>query len=424
MSLGLVRKVVDGGRTVSRQRNVDGGGGVVDQKVLVGVDVGKDAHYGQVITADGVMRFDRPVANNEAAIRGLLADAAGFGSPVVVIDQPASIARLLLAVCWELEVPVAYVTGLQMRRAADLYSGQAKTDPRDAWVLADFARRHYDQLAWLDITDELIAELRILNGRDVDLAHDTNRVSNRLRDALVSVSPGLERAVGDRLHQPGVRDLLSKYPTPTMLRSAGTARIRRVIARRSPRVADKVTDTVTAVLDTQTVVLAGEGRWGQVIADLAADLDRLHQQRKTLETQIQEVFEKHPLGKVLVSLCGFGARTGARTLAEIGDPHRFANGGRLAAYAGFTPVDRQSGTSIRGTSRNRGGNHRLKDAMFIAAFVASQHDPWAKAYYQKKRAEGKQHNAAIVCLARRRCDLILAMLKTATPYNPKTAKAA
>ena len=56
--------------------------------------------------------------------------------------------------------------------------------------------------------------------------------------------------------------------------------------------------------------------------------------------------------------------------------------------------------------------------MFLAAFVAAQHDSAARAYYQRKRVEGKDHNAAIICLARRRCDLILAMLKHAKPYGP------
>ena len=55
--------------------------------------------------------------------------------------------------------------------------------------------------------------------------------------------------------------------------------------------------------------------------------------------------------------------------------------------------------------------------MFIAAFVATQFDPDAKAYYQRKRDEGKRHNAAVIRVARRRCDLILAMLKTETPYD-------
>ena len=56
--------------------------------------------------------------------------------------------------------------------------------------------------------------------------------------------------------------------------------------------------------------------------------------------------------------------------------------------------------------------------MFLAAFVATQHDPNAKAYYQRKRTEGKKHNAAVICVARRRCDLILAMLTKQTAYDP------
>lgn len=55
--------------------------------------------------------------------------------------------------------------------------------------------------------------------------------------------------------------------------------------------------------------------------------------------------------------------------------------------------------------------------MFQAAFTASQHDPAARAYYQKKRAEGKKHNQAITALARKRCNIVLAILKTQTPYH-------
>ena len=180
-------------------------------------------------------------------------------------------------------VAVAYVTGLAMRRAADLYAGHAKTDLGDAFVLADYARRNADRLTWLDVSDELLVELSILNGRDVDLAHDANRCSNRLRDALASVSPALERAIGDRLVQAGIRDLLSRYPTPSTLRRAGRSRVAKLIARRSPRIASKVTETIFEALDSQTVTLPAEQRWGQVISDLAADLDRIHHQRAEFE---------------------------------------------------------------------------------------------------------------------------------------------
>src|SRR5687768_12834790 len=157
--------------------------------VFVGVDMAKGDHYAQAITVDGTELFDRPVANDEAAIIRLIDDASGHGRIALVIDQPASGAQLLLGIARARGVPVAYVTGLQMRRAADLYAGAAKTDPRDAWVLADYARRNIDRLAWLDVTDELLTALRVLNGRDVDLATDANRISNRCRDALVAVSP-------------------------------------------------------------------------------------------------------------------------------------------------------------------------------------------------------------------------------------------
>jgi len=177
-------------------------------EVFVGVDMAKDEHYAQAFTTGGVELFDRPVANDEAVIEALLDSAAEHGSVAVVIDMTASGAQLLLTVAQRRAVPVAYVTGLAMRRAADLYAGSAKTDPRDAWVLADFARRNADRLTWLEVSDELLVRLRILNGRDTDLATDSNRAINRCRDAMVAVSPALERAVGHRLGQAGVRDAL------------------------------------------------------------------------------------------------------------------------------------------------------------------------------------------------------------------------
>ena len=310
----------------------------------------KETHYAQAISTTGEELFHRPVTNDETAIVKIMTDAQTRGRVVLEIDMPSSPAQLLLAVARHHDVPVAYVTGLQMRRAAELYSCSAKTDPPDAWVLADFARRHSDRLAWLQVDDDLLAKLRILKGRDVDLADDANRVINRCRDALTSISPVLERAIGSRLGHAGIRDVLGKYPTPTLLRRAGPTKIRAAIAKRSPRLADKVTADISAALAAQTVVLPGETTWGEIISGLAADIERISTHRVDLAAQIEETFLAHPLGKVLVTMCGFGPRTGARTLAEIGDPARFADGGRLAAYAGLAPVDRRSGKSINNSS--------------------------------------------------------------------------
>lgn len=387
-------------------------------RVFVGVDMAKGEHFAQAITTEGVELFSRAVRNDQAALEKMLTDATAVGPVAVVIDMTSAGAQLLLGVMAQHQVPVAYVSGLVMRRAADLYAGAAKTDPRDAWVLADYARRNPDRLQWTEISDELLVRLRVLNGHDTDLAGDANRTINRCRDALMALSPALERVLGQRLTQPGVRDLLTKWSTPTTLATAGRTKIRNAIRKRSPRLATTLTTKIMAALEAQTVTLPAETTWGEVITNLITDLERTQTRRRQLTAKIEEAFLDHPLGQVLNTLPGFGPRTGARTLAEIGNPYRFKNGSRLAAYAGLAPVNHRSGRSINRTSQHRGGNHRLKNAMFLAAFVASQHDPTAKAYYQRKRTEGKHHNAAVICVARRRCDLILAMLKNQTPYNP------
>jgi transposase len=389
--------------------------------VWVGLDVGKEEHYAEVLDDDGERLFARSVVNDEAALVALLARAGGHGTPGLVIDQPGSIAQLALAVARAAQVPVAYVPGLVMRRAADLYPGEAKTDKRDAYIIADTGRTRRRQVHWLDAgSDDLLDQLRVLNGFDVDLAADQTRVANRLRDALTSVSPALERALGSRLGLAGVRDLLAKHPTLSTLRAAGRGRIARAVKTRSPRSADKIADAVTAALDAQSLGVPAEATIGRVIAELAVELDRIVGRRDRLATEIEEVFTAHPFGRLLQTLPGIGPRTGARILAEIGDGSRFATGDRLASYAGLAPVTRQSGKCLNGETKSRRGNHRLKNAMFLAAF-ASLRSPDSKAFYDRKRAEGKRHNAAIVCLARRRCNVILAMLRTGEAYRASTA---
>ena len=376
----------------------------VGVEVFVGVDIAKGDHYACAVTLTGEEVLARSVRNDETAIRCLVDDAKVYGKVVLVIDTTSSAASLLMETAAAIQVPVAYVTGLAMRRAADLYAGAAKTDPDNYLKPPPY-------------TDNLTGS-RILNGRDTDLAADATRTVNRLRDALLAISPALERAIGDKLvTNPGLRDVLVSWPTPTALKAAGRSRIANRIAKHSPRTAQRLTEAIWVALDAQSLTVTAETAWGDTICDLALDLNRICQHRNQLGVDINNAFMEHPLGKVLASLCGFGPRTGARTLAEIGDPHRFADAGRLASYAGLAPINWQSGTSAT-TRKSRSGNHRLKNAMFQTAFVATQHDPNARAYYQQKRAQGKRHNAAVICVARKRCDIILAMLKTQTPYQP------
>lgn len=153
-----------------------------------------------------------------------------------------------------------------------------------------------------------------------------------------------------------------------------------------------------------------------VLSRLADSLKTVLQQRKQVANEVEEILDAHPLAGVLTSMPGIGVRTAARILLEIGDASSFASSAHLAAYAGIAPITRTSGSSIKGEHPARTGNRKLKRAFFLAAFAALN-DPVSRAYYDKKRAEGKKHNAALICLARRRCDVLYAMLRNKTYYR-------
>ncbi|MGO4147909.1 transposase, partial [Paenarthrobacter sp. YAF11_1] len=116
-------------------------------------------------------------------------------------------------------------------------------------------------------------------------------------------------------------------------------------------------------------------------------------------------------------------KTAATILLTIGDAGTFTSAGHLAAYAGIAPVTRLSGTS---SARNSPHAPAItaQNALFRSAWIASCHHPASKAYYQKKWDQGKKHNAAVICLARRRCDVIYSMLRHGTFYEENPAHAA
>jgi transposase len=393
----------------------------MEVRTWIGLDVAKVDHHATVIGQDGEVRFDRPVKNDQAAIERLFDDAGE--NAALVIDQPGSIGSLAVAVARSRGVAVAYVPGLVMRRASELYPGEAKTDRRDSFVIADTARIHQARVHWLAESEELLDELRVLGGYDDDLAHDRTRTANRLRDMLLQASPSVERVLGDRLDHPAVRALLERYPTPSAMRAAGRRRLLRLVQPKAPRLGARLIDELETALASQTVVVPAEATIGRIIRDLTAELTRLAHSRDQLAEEIEAVFLQHPQAPVLLSIPGIGARTGARILTEIGDVTRFPTAGHLAAYAGLAPVTRQSGRSINGEHKSRRGNHRLKNALWLSAFCSLHHPP-SRDYYARKRSEGKKHNAAILCLARRRCDLIHKMLSTGLTYGEMPARPA
>jgi len=106
----------------------------------------------------------------------------------------------------------------------------------------------------------------------------------------------------------------------------------------------------------------------------------LEREIEQLTKEINEHIDNHPKLKepvdLLDSIPGVGRQTAATLVAEIKDIHAFASAQQLAAYAGLTPMRRQSGTSVRGKSRlSKIGNAVIRKALFLPAMSAKRHNP-------------------------------------------------
>jgi transposase len=333
-----------------------------------------------------------------------------------VVDQPGGAAALLLRLCWQAEVRIGYLHGLAMARARDFYAGESKTDPKDAFVLADVARAHPSRVVWLEPTSEALAHLELLCGYDADLRGDANRLTNRLRALLVTHWPALERALGERLEGRGVLAFLQQYPSGPAIQAAGVDQLTAALKAQRVRRPEALAKQLHQAALAQTVSITGAQTAARLVSELATQLAAVLARREALEQEIEHAFFALPEAAILRSLPGIGPRLGARIAVEIGSIRRFRTPAHLAAYAGLGPTPWQSGTSINAQVPSRFGNHRLKNALFLAAFASLRHAP-SRTYYDRKRAQGKRHNQAVLCLARRRVDVLHAMLTRGLAYH-------
>src|SRR3984957_1496794 len=287
--------------------------------VFLGLDVGKGEHHACALDPAGKKLHDKPLPNDEQRLRALFSQLSKHGKVLVVVDQPASIGALPVAVARASGCQVAYLPGLTMRRLADIHPGNAKTDARDAFVIADAARTLPHALRRGGTGDETLAELEVLAGFDDDLAGEATRLANRIRGLLVTIHPALEKALGPRLRHPAALELLSRYGGPAGLRAAGPGQLLATARPLAPRLAGRLVQEIMSALEAQTVVVPGTSAAETVLPHLARSLTSVQDQRKQVAAQVEEILDALPLARVLISMPGFGIRTAARVLLEIGD---------------------------------------------------------------------------------------------------------
>ncbi len=381
-----------------------------------GIDVGKGHHWVCLTDEAGTTVWSSKVINDEGAILEAISGVLSRANQVVWgVDVTGTMSGLLLALLAAHGQQVKYAPGRTVNQMAGAYRGEAKTDARDAYVIAETVR-HRGDLAKVEVSTALVSELRLLVTHRTDLVGDRVRMVNRLRDVLSGYFPALERSF-DYAHSRSALTLLTGYQTPQAIRRIGETRLRAWLVKRKVRSAEKIAAAAVAAAKTQYTVVPGQDVAASIVADLATQLLAIGARIGELDTRITTTFRAHPQAEIIESLPGMGPILGAELIAVAGDLNGYANAGRLASAAGLVPVPRDSGRRTGNLHRPTRYSRKLRRVFYLSASAAMMREGPNRDYYLKKRGQGQKHVQALIALARRRVDVLWALLRDNRPFE-------
>ena len=322
---------------------------------VLGLDVGKSSHWARLVDRDGEVLASAPVRNREAELDALFASAPA--GTLVVVDQFRNIGSLAVRRARAAGLGVAHLPGLAASRAAGLFAGEAKTDERDAEVIARTALGVPDSLSGVPGRGEALEAARALSSQRDHVVACATRDKNRLRAVLLESCPALEAAV----------DLSDR-------------------------------------------------RWLELLAGFGGAWGIARSGAGALEAETAGLLEGDETYACLLTVPGIGPRTAAQLAVSV-DIARFPDHDHLASYCGIAPRVRSSGTSVRSVRASRRGDARLKSLLIFSCNSLVRSSGRYGECYRACRARGMGHGRALKAVARKRLRAIYAVMRDRVPYR-------
>jgi transposase len=391
-----------------------------------GLDWGATGHAACVVDDRGAILARIECSHTAAGLADLLASLKRLAPPAdlpVAIERPSGLLVETLATAGHPVVPV-HPNVVKACRPRYRAAG-GKSDPGDAYMLADILRTDGHRFAPLrPASDEIKALRAMVRGRD-DLVASRVALANQLRSLLESFWPGAA-AIFAAVDSPIALAFLARYPTPDSAARLGEKRLTSFMAqhaycgRRSPA-------ELLARLRQAPAGLAGDAEAdakGEIVRALAAVLAPLVAEIAKLSSRIEHAVADLPDGQIVMSFPRAGRINAAQILAELGDVRaRFQTEGQLAAEAGVCPVTHASGKS-RGVVFRFACNKNLRQAITCFADNSRHACAWAAAIYQSARQRGCRHTHAVRILARAWVRVLWRAWQDKKPYDPAQHRAA
>jgi transposase len=378
-------------------------------QTVLALDVGKASHWAVMAARSGEVLDDRPVANRERDLDGLFASAPE--GTLVVVDQKRNVGALALRRARMAGLAVGYLPGLAAHEASKLFAGDAKTDARDAMVIAKTALGVPDALLPAPGGDPRTEAARSMAAQREHMVSCATRDKNRLRSILLESCPAFE-ALAD-LSDPHWLDMLASLGGPWGILDAGKASLGAVTRGANRAKVDAAWEAAASSTRPSEWQVAAEN---PQVRMLARRISEAVEEAARLDAEIAALLDGDATYACLLTVPGIGPRTASELAISI-DVADFPDHDHLASCCGIAPRNRQSGTSLSSVCASRQGNKRLKNLLIFSCNSLVGSSGRYGEYYRSCCDRSMCHGEALKATARKRLKVIYAIMRDKVPYS-------
>jgi len=387
---------------------------------IVGIDIAKHTHQASVMNPDGsLIGKSIKISNTSSGFEAFIAKLKDIDPDLshfeFGMESTGHYWLNLYTHLSDLGCTVHVINPVQSDALRGLYIRQTKNDIKDSAIIADVIR--IGRYCETTVSDDKMLALRDLTRQRfylVDMISDLKRKSLTLIDRIFPEYPKL---FSDTFGSTSL-ELLANCNTPEDIIAIDTDKLVEMLSTASKgRFKREKAEKIKA---------AAQNSFGALLCTDSTSfmLKQFVEQIKFLENQLDELNEMiserlAEFNSPITSITGIGDVLGASILSEIGDISRFESADKLAAFAGIDPTVSQSGNFLGTKNKmSKRGSPYLRRAIWLAATAAILHDPAIKAFYNRKKAQGKHHYVCVGYICRKLVNIIFSVLKSGQPYRP------
>lgn len=362
--------------------------------IYVGIDIAKLNHFASALSSDGEVLIEPfKFTNDSDGFFMLLSKLSSFDKDSIVIglESTAHYGNNLLMFLVPKGYKVCLINPIQTAVLRKNNIRKTKTDKVDTYIIAKTLMMN--DLRYVTLQDIGLIQLKNLGRFRLKMVKQRTRLKIQLTSYVDQVFPELQYFFKSGIHHKGCYALLKEAPSPEAVASMHLTHLTHLLKTNSHGHFKKETALELRVL-AQKSVGGGDKSLSIQIAQSIEQIELLDSQLKRTEQEITDIITS--LDSVIMTIPGIGAVNGGMILGEIGDIKRFSSPSKLLAFAGLDPSVYQSGNfQAKRTRMSKRGSRAFRYALMNAAHNVVKNNATFKAYYDKKREEGRSHYNAL-----------------------------